>query len=373
MFTRSSKSILTATAFLTGSPMMAMAVNPAACQYGLSSEATVRAVGVTQNLPIGELGSLKNLKIQRPQVGPQDILVRVKAVSVNPVDTKHRKRVQASEEKPAILGWDVAGVVESVGSEVQKFKVGDEVYYAGSIARAGGNSELHAVDHRIVAKMPPKLSFEETASLPLTALTAYEGLFEQLNVKSGKSILVIGGAGGVGSMVIQMAKIAGLRVVATASRAESQTWVKKMGADHVIDHTQELQPQLLSLGLENVDYIFNTANTAQYWKQMADVIRPFGRICSIVESPEPIDLTLMMKKSVSFSWELMFTRSLFDTADLSEQSKILEQVAVWVQEEKLKPTLAVQMGSINAENLRAAHGLLESGKSVGKIVLSHWD
>lgn len=203
-------------------------------------------------------------------------------------------------------------------------------------------------------------------------MTAYEGLFEQLQVKAGKTILVIGGAGGVGSMVIQMAKIAGLQVIATASRPESIAWTKRMGADEVLDHTADLNEQLKSQGLSGVDYIFNTANTSQYWSQMAEVIRPFGRICSIVESLEPVDLTAMMRKSVTFSWELMFTRSLYETEDISRQSEILHQVAEWVDKGQLIPTLSTSGGAINAENLRQAHLKLESGKSTGKIVLTGW-
>jgi NADPH2:quinone reductase len=216
-------------ALLMGSQSKASPVLDLDCGSIFAADFQMKAVGLTENLPITESSSLKDLRLPAPKAGPKDLVVRVEAVSVNPVDTKHRKRVAASETNPAVLGWDVAGIVESVGSEVHNLKKGDQVFYAGSISRAGGNSEYHAVDHRLVAKKPSRLSFTESAALPLTALTAYEGLFEQLQVKAGGTILVIGGAGGVGSMVIQMAKIAGLRVIATASRPESIEWTKKNG------------------------------------------------------------------------------------------------------------------------------------------------
>lgn len=368
----STKLAYPAMVLLMADPVQASANLDVDCQSLFAAGLPMKAVGLSENLPASHQHSLRDLLLPKPQPEPMDIVVRVEAVSVNPVDTKHRKRVAASESNPAVLGWDVAGVVDAVGANVHNFKKGDQVFYAGSIARAGGNSEYHAVDSRLVAQKPKSLNFTEAAALPLTALTAYEGLFEQLQVKAGKTILVIGGAGGVGSMVIQMAKIAGLQVIATASRPESIAWTKRMGADEVLDHTADLNEQLKSQGLSGVDYIFNTANTSQYWSQMAEVIRPFGRICSIVESLEPVDLTAMMRKSVTFSWELMFTRSLYETEDISRQSEILHQVAEWVDKGQLIPTLSTSGGAINAENLRQAHLKLESGKSTGKIVLTGW-
>jgi zinc-binding alcohol dehydrogenase family protein len=255
---------------------------------------------------------------------------------------------------------------------VQGFRVGDEVYYAGDITRSGSNSELQAVDERIVGHKPKKLTFAEAAAIPLTALTAHEALFKQLGIHKGSSLLVIGGAGGVGSIAIQMAKNAGARVFATASRPETQAWVRERGADGVLDHTQPLLPQLEALGLKGVEAIFNLANTALYWKQMAELILPFGKICSIVESPEPVDISLLMQKSATFTWEMMFTRSLFQTADMAEQQAILQSVAADLDAGRLKTTVTEVLEPIQAKTLREGHVLMESGKALGKIVLSGW-
>ncbi len=338
----------------------------------------MKAIGFRKNLPITDAESLVDVKLPVPSPGPQDILVRVKAVSVNPVDTKHRVRRQPAPGETVVLGWDAAGVVEQVGSDVRSFNVGDKVYYAGDITRPGTNSELHVVDHRIAALMPKTLSFSQAASVPLTALTAHEGLFKQLqingpqDVQKVSTILVIGGAGGVGSMIIQMAKLSGHKVIATASRPETIQWAKDLGADYTINHRQPLGPQLRDLQIGEVDFIFNVASTHSYWTQMEEIIRPFGRICSIVESPEPVNLTLFMKKSVSFSWELMFTRSMFKTGDMSEQGRILSKVASWLDNGDIRHTVTEELSPINAANLRAAHAKLESGKGMGKIVLSGW-
>jgi len=333
---------------------------------------TMKAVGYFKGQPITESESLIDLTIPVPEVRANDLLVRVKAISVNPVDAKQRQRKHSEDGTPVILGYDVAGVVEKVGDGVTAFRPGDEVYYAGDITRPGGNSELHAVDARIVAKKPSNLSFAEAAALPLTSLTAYEALVEHLKVKKGGTLLIIGGAGGVGSIAIQVAKLHGLKVAVTSSRPETIAWVKELGADVVVDHRQPLAPQLEANGITGVDYIFNTANTAQYWTQMAAIIKPFGHITSIVESPEPLDLTALMMKSATFSWELMFTRSMFQTPDMAEQGKILAQIADWIEQGKLRGTAAQTLSPINAENLKKAHALLESGKAKGKIVISGW-
>ena len=333
----------------------------------------MKAVGYYQSLPHENPESLVDVQVPAPTPGPNDLVVRVKAISVNPVDTKQRMRAQSKDGTPVILGYDVSGVVEQVGSAVTQWKTGDEVFYAGDISRPGGNSELHAVDARIVGHKPKSLSHAESAALPLTALTAYEALHERLQVKEGQTLLILGGAGGVGSMTIQMAKLAGLTVIATASRPESAEWVKKIGATHVVDHTKPLAPQLEALGIKTVDAIFNTANTEEYWEQMAEIIKPFGRIASIVEAHKPLDLTLLMMKSVTFGWELMFTRSLFQTPDMSEQSRILTQVAEWIDRGDLVTTASNVLTPITAKNLRKAHGLLESRKAVGKVVLEGWN
>ncbi len=332
----------------------------------------MKAVGYLKSLAITEPESLLDLTVPIPELKARDLLVRVKAISVNPVDTKQRKRKASENGVPVILGYDVAGVVERIGDGVSGFKVGDEVYYAGDIMRDGGNSELHAVDERIVGKKPKNLSFTQAAALPLTSLTAYEAIFERLNAQRGGTLLVIGGAGGVGSVAIQIAKIAGLKVIATASRPETIAWVKDLGADAVIDHRSNLAPQLEALGIQEVDYIFNTANTAQYWEQTAQIIKPLGKICSIVESPEPLDPNLLMRKSATFSWEMMFTRSMFQTPDMAKQGQILAEVAMWVEEGRLRATATDTLTPINAANLKTAHALLESGKAKGKMVLSGW-
>lgn len=356
-------------------------LNAMICASVLNGEGmNMKSVGYYKSLPIQDLASLQDLSIPEPTLAlPHDIKVRVKAVSVNPVDTKQRKRAEAPDGQATVLGYDATGIIEAVGSEVKHLRVGDEVYYAGSILRAGSNAELQLVDSRLVSPKPKSLDFAQAAAIPLTALTAYEGLFEQMGIRwdkpernAQKTLLVIGGAGGVGSMLIQMAKIAGLRVVATASRDNTREWIKKLGADEVINHREALAPQLQSLDIKEVDYIFNTANTAAYWDQMADLIKPFGKITSIVESPTPVDITKLMRKSASFSWELMFTRSLYATDDMSRQSEILNQVAQWVDEGKLISTATQILSPINAQNMRQAHELLESGQGIGKIVLSEW-
>jgi len=337
----------------------------------------MKAVGYTQNLPSTDENSLQDIQLPDPTPGPRDLLVRVEAVSVNPVDTKLRKKKPSVGGAPVVLGYDAAGIVEAVGTEVIGFKVGDAVYYAGDVTRPGTNSELHAVDERIVAHKPRSLEADHAASLPLTSLTAYEALFEQLEIPllgatHNRTLLLIGGAGGVGSLTIQMAKIAGVRVVTTASRPETTAWVKDLGADLVLDHRQPLKPQMEAAGIGLVDWIFNTADTVAYWQQMVDLIKPFGSICSIVEAPTPLDLSLLFSKSASFSWELMFTRAMFQTADMEKQGQILGQVAKWIDEGRIRHPMTFFLEPICATSLRQAHALIESGKSHGKVVVAGW-
>ncbi len=363
--------------FLLLQPAYGSVSSEEGCAPLLLENSKMKAIGYFENLPTTDDKSLLAVEVPIPAVGPNDLLVQVHAVSVNPVDTKQRKRKPSQEGEPVVLGYDAAGVVTQVGAEVSGFQVGDQVYYAGDITRPGTNSEFHAVDARIVGHKPRSLSLAQSAALPLTSLTAYEAIFEHLGFSvqggnEGKAVLIIGGAGGVGSMAIQMAKMAGIKVITTASRPETIEWVTHLGADIVLDHRQPLAPQLQANGVQMVDAIFNTADTAGYWKQMADLIKPFGHICSIVESKEPLDLTLLMAKSASFSWELMFTRSMFQTPDMIRQQEILNQVAQWFDDGKLQVTATKSLEPISAENLREAHALLESGKSVGKIVLHGW-
>ncbi|MDF2959467.1 MAG: alginate lyase [Paenibacillus sp.] len=336
---------------------------------------TMKAVGLYKYLNVDHPESLVDVEVEKPVPAGMDLLVKVKAISVNPVDVKVRAPKDKTEASPRVLGWDVAGVVEQTGPDCTLFQPGDEVYYAGSITRPGGNSQFHLVDERIVGKKPATLEFAEAAALPLTAITAWEALFDRLGVSlnhddnAGKTILIIGAAGGVGSIAIQLAKYAGLTVIGTASRPESADWVKEMGADHVISHNEPFVPQLNAAGLAATDYIFCLNRTEQHWQSMADAIAPQGKICSIVETDQPLNLTLLKNKSVTFVWELMFTRPMFQTSDMVEQHKLLNEVAKLIDTGKIRTTLTEKLEPINAANLRKAHAAIEGGRTIGKIVL----
>jgi zinc-binding alcohol dehydrogenase family protein len=305
---------------------------------------------------------------EAPVPGPRDLLVRVAAVSVNPVDTKVRAR------RPGrILGWDAAGTVVATGAEVTRFRVGDEVYYAGDIGREGTNADLHAVDERIVGHKPRTLSFLHAASVPLTALTAWEGLFEQLGAREGGggTILVIGAAGGVGSLVVQLARrVAKMTVVATASRGESSAWVKSMGADHVVSHREDIPAQIRALGLKHVDHIFCCVGTDQHFDAMAEIIAPQGRIVSIVEVAGPLPVGKLFGKKASFGWELMFTKAMHQTSDMGSQGAILDRVAALLDEGVLTSTLTEDFGVLAPEALAAAHRKIAAGGMIGKLALS---
>lgn len=337
----------------------------------------MKAIGIYQHQPTTASDCFVEVEIDRPQPGSRDLLVQVKAVSVNPVDYKVRSSVK-EQAVPRILGWDVAGVVEQVGEGVTLFKPGDEVYYAGSITRPGGNSQYHLVDERIVGRKPTRLSFEAAAALPLTTLTAWEGLFERLGIvpektieNQNRTVLIIGGAGGVGSIAIQLAKqIAGLRVIATASRSETIDWCKKMGADATINHRQPFGTQLQQLGITQVDDIFCLNDTEMHWQNMAEVIKPQGKICSIVETKNPIDLTLLQRKSATFVWEFMFTKPMYETEDMQTQHDLLNTVADLIDQGILESTITETSGALSAASLTAAHARLESGKMIGKLVLA---
>lgn len=340
--------------------------------------AIMKAVGLHRYLPIDNPESLLDLQIEKPSASGRDLLVSVKAVGVNPVDYKVRSPKEKMEETPKVLGWDVAGIVKEIGPSCKLFKPGDEVYYAGDYTRQGGNSEFHLVDERIVGKKPKSLSFGEAAALPLTTITAYEALFDRMNISlspnknKNKTILIIGAAGGVGSIAIQLAKWAGLTVIGTASRPESIAWSKKLGADHTINHFEEFVPQLKQLGFEAVHYILCLNTTDKHWVNMTDAIAPQGKICSIVETDGPLNLSLLKNKSATFVWEVMFTRSMFQTEDMIEQHKLLNKVAGLVDSNIIKTTLTEHLSPINAENLRKAHRLLETGKSIGKTVVENF-
>jgi zinc-binding alcohol dehydrogenase family protein len=312
--------------------------------------------------------TLQDSDLPLPQAGARDLIVKVEAISVNPVDHKMRGA------GPQVLGWDVAGVVTAVGAEASLFKVGDQVFYAGSITRPGANSEFHAVDERIVGRKPTTLGFEQAAALPLTSITAWEALFERLAITQadqGKSLLIIGGAGGVGSMAIQLAKkLARLTVVATASRPESAAWCRDLGADHIVDHNGDIPAQLAALGLPAVDFILCLNETDKHFPAMAAAIAPQGKICSIVRNEAPLATEELFAKSATLVYELMFTRSMFGTADMIEQHNLLNKVAGMIDEGVLVTTVGQSYGVINAANISRAHATLEGRRAIGKIVLS---
>jgi zinc-binding alcohol dehydrogenase family protein len=316
-------------------------------------------------------------EMANPIPEPRDLLIRVQGISVNPVDYKVRASPQM-QHPSQILGWDAAGIVEAVGKEVTLFKPGDEVYYAGSFTRPGNNSEYHVVDERIVGKKPTSLSFAEAAALPLTTITAWEALFERLGIEPEKTsynqsntVLIIGGAGGVGSIAIQLAKqVAGMRVIATASRPETIEWCKKMGADLTINHHQPFKSELAAIDINNVDYILCLNDTEQHLQNMADVIKPQGKICSIVSTDHPFDLNVFFSKSITFVWEMIFTKSMYETDDMQSQHNLLNQVAMLIDQGILKTKITENIGDLNITTLAKAHSLLESGRAIGKIVLS---
>jgi zinc-binding alcohol dehydrogenase family protein len=337
----------------------------------------MKAVALTRYLPISDPNSLVDVELPKPAPKGRDLLVAVKAVSVNPVDTKVRAPKETVEKEPRVLGWDAAGVVESVGEGVTNFKVGDEVYYAGDITRSGSNAEFQLVDERIVGRKPKALSFAEAAALPLTAITAWEALFDHLGIDleggdRGRTLLLIGAAGGVGSITIQLAKMVGLTVIATASRPETVKWVLGLGADHVVDHRQPLPAQLAALGHKEVDFIAPLASTDPYWAAMAEMIKPQGHIVALVDNVQPLDLKMLKRKSASFHWTFMFTRPVYQTPDMEEQGILLNEVADMVDAGQLRATHSETLKPINAANLRAVHAKLESGKAVGKITLEGW-
>jgi NADPH2:quinone reductase len=335
----------------------------------------MKAIGFKTSLPIENSESFIEFEAVKPIPGPHDLLVKIDAISVNPVDFKIRQNSAKDTvlETPKIIGWDAVGIVQSVGQNVTLFEVGDPVYYAGDITKQGSNAEYQIIDERIVGKKPKALSIEEAAVIPLTALTAWEILFDRIRISAdkdkGKSILIIGGAGGVGSIAIQLAKkIAGLTVIATASRPETIAWCKQQGADFVVDH-KDLISSVREAGFEYVDFILDFVDTNAYWDTMVELIKPQGHIASITGSSDPVALNKLKSKSVSFSWELMYTRSMYQTEDMIEQHNILNIVADLLDDGILKTTLNTTLNGLTAENLKKAHELLESGKTIGKIAI----
>jgi zinc-binding alcohol dehydrogenase family protein len=334
----------------------------------------MKAIAYRASHPIDHAESLIDVELPEPKATGRDLLVQVKAVSVNPVDTKIRKNVAPAEGELKVIGWDAAGVVQAVGPDVTLFKPGDEVWYAGSLTRPGTNSELHLVDERIVGYKPKNLDFGKAAALPLTAITAWELLFERLEVSrdmgvQGKSLLVIGAAGGVGSILVQLARqLTGLTVIGTASRPDTADWVRELGAHHVIDHSKPLDQEIKRLGLPPVTYVASLNQTEAHFPAIVDLIAPQGKL-ALIDDPATLNVMPLKRKSVSTHWEFMFTRSMFETPDMIQQHALLNDVAQLIDTGVLKTTLGERYGTINAANLKRAHALIESNRAKGKIVL----
>ncbi|MGO4172130.1 zinc-binding alcohol dehydrogenase family protein [Bosea sp. TAF32] len=334
----------------------------------------MRAVGYRQSQPIAAETSLIDLELPEPVAAGRDLLVEVKAVSVNPVDTKVRVRSQPTDGQANVLGWDAAGIVKAVGPEVKGFRPGDAVFYAGAIDRPGSNAELHLVDERIVGPKPATLSFAEAAALPLTSITAWEMLFDRLDIRkpvpgAAFALLVIGGAGGVGSIAIQLARrLTDITVIATASRPETQAWAKQLGAHHVVDHTKPLPEQIAALGIGAPAFVFSTTHTDTHLAGIVELLAPQGRL-GLIDDPKTLDANPLKRKSLSLHWEMMFTRPVFQTADIAEQGKLLTEVSRLVDAGTIRTTFAEHFGTINAANLKRAQALIESNRAKGKIVL----
>ncbi|KJZ25377.1 zinc-binding alcohol dehydrogenase family protein [Tritonibacter mobilis] len=333
----------------------------------------MKAVGFTHYLPIENESAFRDLNVEKPLPEGRDILVNVKAVAINPVDTKVRAPKDKVEETPRIIGYDASGVVEAVGPDVTLFKPGDEVYYAGDITRSGTNAEFHLVDERIAGRKPASLSHAESAALPLTTITAYEAFFDRLGIDrdgadAGQSLLIIGAGGGVGSIGIQLAKQAGLTVIATASRSETSDWVKSLGADHVVNHREDMVAQVQAIGLKHVDHIA-IFNDMRHWDTAVELICPQGGIVSIDDTDLPMPMGGMKTKAASFHWEFMFARSMHQTPDMIEQHHLLSYVAGQIDAGNIKTTLSEVLSPINAANMREAHRLVETGQAKGKIVV----
>lgn len=334
----------------------------------------MKAVGHTETGPIDRPDALIDFEADKPSATGHDLLVGVKAISVNPVDTKIRLRRAPTGETPDILGWDAAGEVVGIGEAVTNFSVGEKVYYAGAVNRPGTNSEFHLVDSRIVGRAPNSILTSAAAAMPLTTLTAYEMLFDRLRIVNPvpggkKTLLVIGGAGGVGSITVQLARtLSDVTIIATASRPETKAWVEELGAHHVISHAEPLGLQIVALGVGSVDFVYSTTHSHQYAEDVAGIMTPQGRY-GLIDDPETFDIMPFKSKAISVHWEFMFTRPMFETADMQRQGDILNEVAALLDSGKVRSTVAESFGTINAANLIKAHALLESGKSKGKIVL----
>ena len=340
----------------------------------------MRAIGYQQPAPLEDPSYLLDITLPDPTPGPHDLLVRVEAIALNPVDGKVRGREMPEAGGWRVLGWDAVGRVEALGAEVQSFAVGDRVWYAGALNRPGCNAELHCVDVRLAALAPRSLEPVEAAALPLTAITAWELLFDRHALPqgpeagTGQSLLVIGAAGGVGSVLLQLARqLTGLTLIGTASREESAAWARHCGAHHVITHREPLRPQLEALGLPVVDRVISLTHTGEHFEQLVDVLAPQGAL-ALIDDPDPaaINVLALKRKSLSLHWELMFTRSLYATADMAQQGQLLGEVAALVDQGKVFSTAQQRLGLITAANVAAGHRLLASDASIGKLVLAGW-
>jgi len=339
----------------------------------------MKAIGYTQSLPITDPAALIDVELPQPTATGQDLLVEVLSIAVNPVDCKIRQNVAPQADQVKVLGWDAVGKVVATGELVNQFKAGDLVYYAGDLTRQGSNAQFQLVDQRIVGLKPTSLSNSEAAALPLTAITAWELLFERLAIKkqqpqaiekSTEIMLVVGAAGGVGSILVQLAKaLTGVTVIGTASRAESAQWVKELGADFVIDHSKPLPAQIEALGIGQVTHVASLTHTDSYLDSYIEMMAPMGKI-ALIDDPKSVDITKLKPKCLSLHWEFMFTRSMFQTDDMIKQSELLSEVAQLIDQGLIKTTLGKDLGTINAQNLRAAHQEIEAGSTIGKIVLS---
>lgn len=338
----------------------------------------MKAIAYTQSLPINDSASLIDIELPQPIASGYDLLVKVTSIAVNPVDYKIRQNAAPEKGEYKVLGWDAVGEVVATGELVSYFKPGDKVFYAGDLNRQGSNAEYQLVDERIVGNKPKSLSDSEAAALPLTAITAWELLFERLAIKqqqpdsiakSNEVILIVGAAGGVGSVLVQLAnKLTGATVIATASRERSATWVKKLGANYVIDHTKPLTSQIEQLNIGQVTHVASLTHTDSYLDSYVELLAPMGKI-ALIDDPKSLDISKLKVKSLSLHWEFMFTRSMFKTTDMNEQHRLLNNISDLIDQGKIQTTMGKNLGTINAKNLRSAHAELESGKSIGKIVL----
>lgn len=338
----------------------------------------MKAIGYQKALPILDSESLLDIELPQPVATGRDLLIKVNAIAVNPVDCKIRQNVSPSTADPKVIGWDAVGEVVAIGELVEQFELGDQVFYAGDLNRQGSNAEFQLVDERIVGNKPTSLSNAEAAALPLTSITAWELMFEHLalgqqdpasTAKSDEVILVVGAAGGVGSILVQLIKkLTGATVIGTASRISSKSWVKQLGADYVVDHSEPIQPQIEALDIGNLTHVASLTNTDDYMDTYVDLLVPFGKI-ALIDDPKSLDVSKVKRKSLSVHWEFMFARSMHNAIDMDEQGRLLNRVAELVDQGHLRTTAGKNLGKINADNLKIAHEEIESGRSIGKIVL----